>query len=187
MSRVALAHHKPMAVHAPGRTTEYDFDAVVWAPFGAIGVRCAGDCVSEIVYLPPSLAARLPATPTSDLAIEAARQLAAYLTDPDFSFDLPLLARGTDFQQRVWNKIAAIPRGATRRYGELARDLGSAPRAVGQACGANPLPIVVPCHRVVAAAGGLNGGLGGFAHSRDGFLLEIKRWLLRHEGALSAR
>lgn len=141
----------------------------------------------DIVYLPPRPPSDLPAAPTSDLAHEAARQLNAYLSDPDFTFDLPLMRRGTNFQQRVWQAIGAIQRGATRRYGELARDLGSAPRAVGQACAANPLPIVVPCHRVVAAAGGLNSGLGGFAHARDGFLLDVKRWLLRHEGVLSER
>jgi len=78
----------------------------------------------------------------------------------------------------VWAKIAAIGAGRTRSYGELARELRSAPRAVGQACGANPIPIVVPCHRVLAA-----GGIGGFAHHEGGFHLAIKRWLLAHEGA----
>ena len=79
-------------------------------------------------------------------------------------------------------KISAIEAGRTRSYGELARELRSAARAVGQACGANPLPLVVPCHRVLAA-----GGIGGFAHSEGGFLLEVKRWLLAHEGAAAAR
>ena len=143
--------------------------------------------VSEITYLPHSLPPRQPTTAASAVALEAARQLVAYLSDPDFTFDLPLRVCGTDFQRRVWRRISAIRRGTTRRYGELAHDLGSAPRAVGQACGADPLPIVVPCHRVVAAAGGLNGGLGGFAHSRDGFLVDVKRWLLRHEGVLTER
>lgn len=75
--------------------------------------------------------------------------------------------------------IAAIPRGRTATYGELATSLGSAPRAVGQACGANPFPLIVPCHRVTSAA-----GLGGFANAREGWLLEVKRWLLAFEGAL---
>ena len=184
-TRVTLPHNTPMTMPPTGRLTGLEFDAVVRAPFGVIGVRCSGACVSEITYLPPSAFPRQPTTAASNLAREAARQLLAYLSDPDFTFDLPLLVRGTDFQRRVWRGISAIRRGTTRRYGELARDLGSAPRAVGQACGANPLPIVVPCHRVVAASDGLNGGLGGFARSRDGFLVDVKRWLLRHEGVLT--
>jgi methylated-DNA-[protein]-cysteine S-methyltransferase len=102
--------------------------------------------------------------------------------DPQFRFDLPLASHGTLFQRRVWGKIAAIRAGRTRSYGELARELRSAPRAVGQACGANPLPLVVPCHRVLAAA-----GIGGFAHCEGGFHLSVKRWLLAHEGAAAAR
>ena len=79
-------------------------------------------------------------------------------------------------------KIAAIGPGLTRSYGEIARELGSSPRAVGQACGANLVPLVVPCHRVLAA-----GGLGGFAHHEGGFHLAVKRWLLAHEGAARGR
>jgi len=90
---------------------------------------------------------------------------------------LPLRAAGTAFQRRVWGRIDAIPSGKTRTYGELANEIGSGPRAVGNACGANPYPVVVPCHRVVAA----DGRLGGFAGNRAGFLLDVKRWLLNHE------
>ncbi|NJA88277.1 methylated-DNA--[protein]-cysteine S-methyltransferase [Rhodocyclus tenuis] len=113
----------------------------------------------------------------ADLAAESARQLKAWLADPRVRFDLPLAPRGTPFQHRVWATIAAIPRGDTRTYGAIAGELHSAARAVGQACGANPLPIIVPCHRVIAA----NGGLGGFARAEGGFLLDVKRWLLQHE------
>lgn len=163
---------------ASGHRTEYD--AIIEAPFGAIGLRCTEDRIDEIEYLPPCRAR----APRNFLAGEAAAQLRAYLANPSQTFDLPLAARGTTFQRRVWAGIAAIPPGRWRSYGELARELGSAPRAVGQACGANPFPILVPCHRVVAASPGFNGGLGGFAHARDGYLVEVKRWLLRHEGAL---
>jgi methylated-DNA-[protein]-cysteine S-methyltransferase len=157
------------------------YDAIVSAPFGRVGLRCSADVLVEIEYLPlagPVLAGDHP------LAREAARQVEAYLADAAFAFDLPMQPAGTPFRRRVWEAIATIRRGSTRTYGDLAADLASAPRAVGQACGANPLPIVVPCHRVVATAKGFNGGLGGFAHSRGGYLLEAKRWLLRHEGAL---
>ena len=113
------------------------------------------------------------------LAAEAVRQLKAYFADPCFVFGLPLRPAGTSFQRRVWSEIAAIPSCQTRSYGELARVLHSAPRAVGQACGANPYAVIVPCHRVIAAGG----ALGGFARNGGDFLLGIKRWLLAHEGS----
>lgn len=150
------------------------FDAVVAAPGFALGVRCSETQVTEIRFLPPTEEIQ----PLSPLAQEAVRQLRAYLVDPAFRFALPLAPAGTPFRNRVWQAIAAIPMGRPATYGELARQLASAPRAVGQACGDNPYPVVVPCHRVVAA----DGGLGGFAHSRDGLLPGIKRWLLEHEG-----
>jgi len=150
------------------------FAAIVAAPGFALGVRCTGEEVAGIEFLEPQ-PERAPGNP---LAAEAVRQLHAYLADPAFQFGLPLRPSGTAFQRRVWEQIAAIPNGHTRSYGRLAKDLKNAPRAVGQACGANPFPLVVPCHRVVAA----DGGLGGFARQGGGFLLDIKRWLLRHEG-----
>jgi methylated-DNA-[protein]-cysteine S-methyltransferase len=152
-----------------------DFSARMPAPFGLVGVRTEGDAVAEIVYLPPS-AGEL--APRNRVAEAACAQIACYLEDPDFAFDLRLGPAGTPFQRRVWRLIAAIPRGRTRSYGALADELGSSPRPVGQACGANRFPLAIPCHRVVAA-----GGLGGFAHHDAGFHVAVKRWLLRHEGA----
>lgn len=152
------------------------FDAVVPAPFGAVGVRIDGDRLRELVYLPPSYPLREPA---DALCRRVAEQLEAYFRNPDFRFELPLAAAGTAFQQRVWSVISAIPPGQALTYGEVAKQLRSAPRAVGQACGANWFPMVIPCHRVLAA-----GGLGGFSNSddADGFHLGVKRWLLAHEG-----
>jgi methylated-DNA-[protein]-cysteine S-methyltransferase len=158
------------------------FDAVLSArpagsPLGAptfsLGIRCSADEITEIVYLEPCDEVK-PVTP---LAMEAVRQLRSWLADPAFRFSLPLAPAGSTFQRRVWQQIAAIPPGQTRSYGELAAALHSAPRPVGGACGANPYPVVIPCHRVVASGG----GLGGFARQRGGFLLEVKRWLLDHE------
>ena len=151
-----------------------EFDAVMKTPFGALGVRTAGDAIAEIRFLPSGTRALEPKTA---LAKRACAQLAAWLADPEAGFDLPLQAAGTDFQRRVWRAIAAIPTGRTLTYGEIAKRLKSAPRAVGQACGRNPYPLVVPCHRVVAA----DGGLGGFAGATGGWLLDTKRWLLAHE------
>ena len=150
------------------------YQAVVATPGFALGVRCCNDEVTAVEFLEPQ-AEQAPSTP---LAAEAARQLHAYLNDPAFEFALPLRPAGTPFQRRVWAEIAAIPSGTTHTYGQMAKDLKNAPRAVGQACGANPYPVVVPCHRVVATGG----GLGGFARERGGFLLDVKRWLLQHEG-----
>ena len=92
-------------------------------------------------------------------------------------FALPLKPVGTRYQRRVWEKIAEIPSGRVRSYGEVAKDIRSGPRAVGQACGANYFPLAIPCHRVIAS-----GGIGGFARNDDGFHIAIKRWLLAHEG-----
>ena len=149
------------------------FDAVVKFPAMHVGLRTQGVRVAEIAYLPFSVPL---AAPANALAARAARQLERYLADPDFGFSLPLAEVGSAFQRRVWQAICGIPRGRTLTYGQVARAIRSAPRAVGQACGANWFPLVVPCHRVVGAA-----GLGGFGHHGEGFHLEIKRWLLAHE------
>jgi methylated-DNA-[protein]-cysteine S-methyltransferase len=149
------------------------FQAIVAAPGFSLGVRCSDAAVTGIDFFD----ACPEAAPTTALAAEAARQLRIWLADAGHRFDLPLRPSGTAFQRRVWAGISGIPRGQTRTYGELAAAIGSGPRAVGGACGANPYPVVVPCHRVVAA----DGGLGGFARERGGFLLDIKRWLLTHE------
>ena len=154
-------------------TTTYA--AVLSAPTFSIGIACNDDEITGIEYLEsqPEVA------PKSPLAKEAVRQLRAWLKDPGFEFGLPLAPAGTHFQRRVWERISAIPRGRTLTYGEVATAIRSGPRAVGNACGANPYPIVVPCHRVVGA----NQAIGGFARQRGGFLLDIKKWLLLHEHA----
>ncbi len=150
------------------------YQAIVAAPGFALGVQCNDDEITGIDFLEPR-AEQAPATP---LAAETVRQLKAYIADPGFVFGLPLRPVGTAFQRRVWEQISAIPAGQTNSYGQLAKNLKNAPRAVGQACGANFYPVVIPCHRVVATGG----GLGGFARERGGFLLDVKRWLLKHEG-----
>lgn len=162
---------RPSRPSAPATATE--LAAVLQTPFGAFGIRTAADAIDELVFLPPDTPPRAPA---SALAERAARQIEAWLADPDQPFDLPLAARGTTFQRRVWEAICAVPRGQVSTYGTLAAQLGSAARAVGQACGANPFPLIVPCHRVVSAS-----GIGGFDGATGGFLLDAKRWLLAHE------
>ena len=138
-----------------------------------VAVETRGGKVVGIRYLPlntETIAAR------NELAAEAARQLERYRDDPDTVFDLPLQVEGSPLQRAVWDAMCAIPRGKTRTYGELAKELGADARAIGQCCGDNRLPIVIPCHRVVAAD-----GIGGFSHTTEGYLIEVKRWLLAHE------
>ena len=154
------------------------YDVVVAFPRMKVAVITRGERVAEIRYLRLAAAAQ---DPENALAERAARQLERYRQDPDAQFDLPLAIAGTPFQRSVWEAMRAIPRGRTRTYGELARALGGEARAVGQACGDNRLPIVIPCHRVVAAD-----GIGGFAHATDGYLIEAKRWLLLHEAQADA-
>jgi len=143
-------------------------------PFAVLALRTRADRLTSVEYLPPTTRRLAPRTA---LAVEACRQIDCYLADARFRFDLPLQLDGTAFRQRVWREIAAIPSGSALTYGAIAIRLGSAARAVGAACGDNPVPLIVPCHRVLAA-----GGIGGFMHASDGFPLAVKRWLLAHEG-----
>lgn len=157
--------------------TRIPFAAVLAAPFGNLGVCITDDMLSGLAFLPPGARPRAAAQP---LVARLATQLEAYFDDPRHGFDLPLAPVGTPFRHRVWAALQRIPLGQTCSYGAIARRLNSAPRAVGQAIADNPLPIIIPCHRVIAA----DGGLGGFNHSRTGYSQDIKRWLLKHEGVL---
>lgn len=121
---------------------------------------------------------RVPGGAATPLLADAKAQLDAYFDGERRAFDLPLAPAGSPFQRSVWKLIAAIPFAETRAYGALARRLGSAPRAVGGACGRNPLPLLIPCHRVVGAGGTLGG------YSGDGGL-DAKRWLLAWEGRVA--
>ncbi len=110
---------------------------------------------------------------------QASLEFMRYFEDPTFMFSVPLELGGTLFQRKVWAALRRIPPGTTCSYGEMARRLGSSPRAVGNACRRNPCPVIVPCHRVVSA-----NGLGGYAGATGGPLLARKRWLLAHEGVI---
>lgn len=156
----------------PG-TQPAEFQAIIAAPFGRLGLRCTTIAVTGIEFLPPFSPLQPPSTA---LAQRCSAQLERWFDAPDTPFDLPLAPQGTAHQHRVWQALLAIPPGLLRTYGDIAAEIGSAPRAVGQACGNNPLPIVIPCHRVVGKT-----GLGGFMHSGDDDALSIKRWLLTHE------
>jgi len=147
---------------------------VVDTPIGPLGVVASDAGVNAVLFD----GGKLRPEGDSPVLAEAARQLAAYFAGELVDFDLPLDLHGSEFQRRCWLALATIPYGQTVSYGEQARRLGLGPdaaRAVGSANGSNPVPIVLPCHRVIGADGSLTGFGGG---------LHVKRFLLEHEGAL---
>ena len=144
-----------------------DYQAKLSAPFGLLGIRCDEDALIGIDFL---AATDKPQRATSSFAENVCEQLLRYFEDPDAQFSIPLKISASPHQQRVWQAMLNIPRGKTRSYGELAAGLHSSAQAVGQACGANPVPIVIPCHRVVSKT-----GLGGFMKHGHGASLDIKR------------
>ncbi len=155
------------------------FQARMRTPFATLGIQATETHVTGIRFLAPSVSAAAPRR--NSIAHLACVQLQAYLEDPQFAFDLPLRFSGTRHRVAVWEAMQRIPVGETLTYGDIAQALASSARAVGGACGANPIPVVIPCHRVIAAGGAIGGFMGAKA---DGFELGIKRWLLGHEGAL---
>jgi methylated-DNA-[protein]-cysteine S-methyltransferase len=158
------------------KTTGQPYQAVLNFPFAPIGITLYEGRLKALDYLTPPQNDYLNNVTGMNSVIDA---IQAYLQNPKKVFDLQPILDGTSFQCRVWQALQAIPSGSTITYGELARRIGSGARAVGNACRANPCPLVVPCHRVVGVS-----GLGGFAGERGGEKLEIKRWLLRHEGVV---
>lgn len=144
------------------------------SPLGTLGIKLCAEGLQEIeLFCEVDCNPDPAAVPES----EVRWQLDAYFQESDFRFSLPLHLSGTEFQQRVWRRLCRIKPGEVRTYGEIARDLGSSPRAVGNACRRNPVPVVVPCHRVVGAT-----GIGGYSGATEGGKLDVKRWLLAYEG-----
>ncbi|HYT96647.1 MAG TPA: methylated-DNA--[protein]-cysteine S-methyltransferase [Casimicrobiaceae bacterium] len=184
------------------------YTAAIRAPFAVLGIRSDGSAITHVAYLPDDEPEQAP---HDRIAARALREIERYLDDPAFHFTVPLRPLGTAFQRRVWEAISAIPLAESRTYGEIARSVRSGARAVGQACGANRIALIIPCHRVVASGGSLGGfmstagpsqganstswgaaqrpnwpmspqGWGGHTPADRGDPLAIKRWLLAHEG-----
>jgi methylated-DNA-[protein]-cysteine S-methyltransferase len=149
------------------------------SPIGELRLVASPNGLREVQLPPVGPADQGWVEASTPILTEAIRQIGEYFAGRRHEFDLPLEPLGTDFQQSVWQVLRTIRFGETISYGEQARRLGDAKkaRAVGAANGRNPLPIVVPCHRVVGADGSLTGFAGGMA---------AKKWLLEHEGALVA-
>ena len=154
-----------------------NFFRKIVTPIGELYIECDLHQVVAVHFSENDLAScRCAVQPEAadDLLDEAERQMTAYFVGGLRNFDLPLLGTGSDFQQLVWNKIAEIPYGAVISYGKIALILGKSggARAVGNACNRNPLPIIIPCHRVIGSNGKLTGYRGG---------IRAKKWLLELE------
>ncbi|MEE8189620.1 MAG: methylated-DNA--[protein]-cysteine S-methyltransferase [Kiloniellales bacterium] len=150
------------------------FTQTLDTPVGRLALTEAGGALLRIAWADREAGDPLAAADETPLLDRAAAQLREYFANKRRAFDLPLAPEGTAFQRRVWTAMARIPWGETRSYGALARDVGSAARAVGGACGANPIPIVIPCHRVLATGGGLGGYSGGLGPATKTLLLELE-------------
>ncbi len=151
----------------------------------SLGLRWTpeGDALSELVFLEGAVnktaAAKATVCGAREPLLEITRQqLIAWFKDPSFRFSVPLAKPPTGFQAKLRNFLLSMPSGTTCTYGNLADQLNSAPRAVGQALGSNNLPLIVPCHRVISAG---KNRLTGFNHKSDGVMLELKAWLLARE------
>lgn len=152
------------------------YSAVIRSPVAMLGIHTQGEVLVGIDFLSESTA---ECKPVDAFTAHVVSQIKAYFGDSRLLFDVPLVLHGTDFQQRVWQALTKIPPTMVKTYGELARELGTGARAVGNACRRNPIPIVVPCHRVVSAS-----GIGGYAGHTAGCVLDRKYWLLRHENII---
>ena len=151
-----------------------EYQAACLTPVGWVAIAATEAAVTRVKILEDRPA--LTATGENSLAAKACEALANWLNGGDWPRFTALEPEGTVYQRRVWQALLDIPPGQTRTYGALARELGSSPRAVGGACRRNPIPLLIPCHRVVAANGD-----GGFAGHTSGRWMDIKRWLLEHE------
>ncbi len=150
------------------------FDAVFDSPVGRLGIVLEGDALRRLSFLDRRTGTRSAGNAAAGRVQQA---ILAYLAAPETLPAVPLAVAGTPFQQRVWAALQAIPAGQVLTYGELAAQLHSGARAVGNACRRNPTPLAVPCHRVVPSK-----GIGGFAGHSSGRLVAVKRRLLAREG-----
>ncbi|EKE01089.1 MAG: hypothetical protein ACD_21C00223G0010 [uncultured bacterium] len=160
----------------PRRKVQHS-DCIIASPIGKLGLIVVNNKLAAIQFLPAK-------TPLLAAQNSAARQIVIkinkYFRNPKLQLKLFTQVKGTVLQQKIWNALQKIPCGKVVTYGELAQKIGTSPRVIGNACRRNPVPIVIPCHRVVAAT-----GLGGYCGKVNKELLEIKKWLLWHEGYLN--
>jgi len=151
-----------------------NYQAIIHTPIGPLGIVTDEGDLQGINFLPEETKALSAIDAGTDYVV---KELQRYFKQADWCFSLSLHPMGTVFQRSVWQQLQQIPVGEVRSYGQVASILNTSPRAVGNACRNNPLPVVVPCHRVVAAT-----GPGGYDGQTGGRNMEIKAWLLAHEG-----
>ncbi len=150
-----------------------EFQTIFNAPFGPIRLHADEYGLQQIELFPIPLNVT---NRSSAILQQLGQQLTVYFSNAQIQWGISLPTKGTAFQQKVWRYMQAIPVGETRSYGEVAKALNSSAQAVGNACRANPFPIVIPCHRIVSKS-----GLGGFAGQVEGNNISVKQWLLDHE------
>jgi methylated-DNA-[protein]-cysteine S-methyltransferase len=149
------------------------FAAIIDSPLGHLGIKMVDDVLVSIHFL--SKKTRLK-PPTNTLTKQVVKEFSNYFKGVNHRFSIPLYSEGTPFQQRVWQALLKIPYGKTVTYGSLAKTLGTHARAIGGACRTNPIPIIIPCHRVVGST-----NLGGYLGDTIGQMFSCKQWLLEHE------
>ena len=157
-------------------TEQNEAKFIMASPLGDLEITMRGDALAGIRYVSTRSDKERRNRVRGRAARSVERQLNRYFSNPYWRFDLELALDGTPFQRRVWKQLTRIEPGKPLTYGDLARHLGSGPRAVGGACRSNPLPIVIPCHRVIA-----RNSAGGYCGNMRGKFLQAKCWLLQHE------
>lgn len=152
-----------------------NYAAIINSPIGYLGIQLSSDFthISHVDFLDNNHQQHLPQHP---LAKKAVAEIQYYFQNPHAQFTIPLQLEGTELQQKVWHAMQKIPVGNTLTYSDLAINLNTSPRVIGNACRANPIPVFIPCHRIVA-----KNHLGGFFGSRSGRPIKMKAWLLEHE------
>ena len=146
---------------------------VMASPVGRLLVETDDD---QLVKLEYHCKKKLTSHKLNAFSSQVKKQIENYFKSPESNFTVPVSLEGTAFQKKVWAALQKIPAGQTRTYGDISKQLNSSPRAVGNACRANPVPLIVPCHRVIARS-----GIGGFGGKVAGKTIDCKRWLLQHE------
>lgn len=152
------------------------YDCVFSTPIGKLGVVVAAGQVAAVDFLQAQASLQKPKNKAVSKIVS---KIQGYFLKPQAKFHLISNSQGTLLQQKIWRLLQKIPVGETITYGELAQKVGTSPRVIGNACRLNPLPVIVPCHRVIAKR-----GLGGYCGRVKGKLSKIKRWLLQHEKAI---
>ncbi len=150
-----------------------NYSAILPSPFSNLGIHIEDNKLTRIDFLQKN---SKPQAPKDNVARHVTKELQHYLKNPQHIFGVDMHLEGTPFQKKVWKALRKIPSGSAVTYGMLAKQLKTSPRAIGNACRSNPIPVIIPCHRVVA-----QNHIGGYAGKTQGGKLDIKKWLLQHE------